>query len=159
MIKEYPASPRYTVSDDGKVFGVNGGELKTYPSKQGYIKVTIRIDGKPRSRKVHRMVLETFMGPCPPEMEGCHKNDDKLNNSLSNLRWDTRESNVLERHLRERARLQCPQGHRYTDVNTYIDPKGRRRCRACKARWRKGKTPSDISTSGEREGDVEGGRS
>lgn len=26
----------------------------------------------------------------------------------------------------------CPRGHAYDNVNVYVDPKGKRRCRACK---------------------------
>lgn len=32
----------------------------------------------------------------------------------------------------QRAKVQCPRGHLYEDDNLYIDPKGGRRCRACK---------------------------
>lgn len=36
----------------------------------------------------------------------------------------------------------CPAGHEYTPENTYIPPKGRKECRACRARhhdeWRSG---------------------
>lgn len=28
----------------------------------------------------------------------------------------------------------CPKGHPYDEVNTYIDPKGKRRCRICRQR-------------------------
>jgi hypothetical protein len=26
----------------------------------------------------------------------------------------------------------CPKGHRYGPLNTYIDPKGKKRCRMCR---------------------------
>ena len=29
------------------------------------------------------------------------------------------------------AKTHCPHGHEYTEENTYIDPKGSRRCREC----------------------------
>lgn len=38
---------------------------------------------------LHRLVLETYVGLCPKDMECCHNDGDKLNNCLSNLRWDT----------------------------------------------------------------------
>lgn len=31
----------------------------------------------------------------------------------------------------QRTKTHCPQGHEYDQANTYVDPKGHRRCRAC----------------------------
>lgn len=36
----------------------------------------------------------------------------------------------------ESAVTHCPKGHPYDNVNTYVDPKGKRRCRACKIQER-----------------------
>lgn len=44
-------------------------------------------------RLVHRLVLLTFVGPCPDGMEGCHNDGNPNNNNINNLRWDTRKSN------------------------------------------------------------------
>lgn len=44
-------------------------------------------------QRVHRIVLETFVGPCPDGMEGCHNDGNPINNRVDNLRWDTRASN------------------------------------------------------------------
>jgi|ETNvirnome_2_300_1030623.scaffolds.fasta_scaffold02835_3 hypothetical protein len=41
----------------------------------------------------HRAVLESFVGPCPPGMFGCHNDGDPSNNRLENLRWDTPKAN------------------------------------------------------------------
>jgi hypothetical protein len=30
------------------------------------------------------------------------------------------------------GKTRCPQGHDYDEANTYIDPRGARRCRACR---------------------------
>ena len=32
-----------------------------------------------------------------------------------------------------RVKTHCPKGHPYTGDNLYVDPKGNRRCRACKS--------------------------
>lgn len=45
---------------------------------------------------VHRLVLESFVGPCPNNMECCHGDGNAKNNELSNLRWDTRSENQLD---------------------------------------------------------------
>lgn len=49
-----------------------------------------------KSHWVHRLVLETFVGPCPDGMEGCHNDGNPTNNVLGNLRWDTHEENTAD---------------------------------------------------------------
>jgi len=41
----------------------------------------------------HRLVLETFTGPCPSGMEGCHNDGNPKNLFRENLRWDTHKNN------------------------------------------------------------------
>lgn len=38
---------------------------------------------------VHRLVLLTFVGPCPTGKLACHRNDIKTDNRLVNLYWGT----------------------------------------------------------------------
>lgn len=52
----------------------------------------------PRRVAVHRIVLAAFVGPCPQGMEGCHNDGDASNNHLDNLRYDTHQANVDDRH-------------------------------------------------------------
>ena len=61
--------------------------------KVSRLHLNLRRDGKSFSKFVHRLVLETFVGPCPENMEGCHNDGNPRNNRLSNLRWDTHEAN------------------------------------------------------------------
>lgn len=71
--------------------------LKPYKDVGGYVIVTMQTNGKPRAYKAHRLVLMTFVGPCPEGEEGCHNNGIRDDNRLSNLRWDTRRSNSADR--------------------------------------------------------------
>ncbi len=50
-----------------------------------------------RQHKIHRLVLNTFVGPCPPGQEGRHLDGDKLNNQLGNLCWGTSKENNADR--------------------------------------------------------------
>lgn len=43
---------------------------------------------------LHRVICEAFHGPCPDGMECDHIDNDKLNNSASNLRWVTASFNT-----------------------------------------------------------------
>lgn len=53
--------------------------------------------GVQTTKSVHRIVLEAWVGPCPAGLEGCHNDGDYTNNVLSNIRWDTRENNQLDK--------------------------------------------------------------
>lgn len=69
----------------------------------GYIRVDLYVyaaDGTKKRKHfhLHRLVLETFVGPPPaPGMHGCHGDGDKLNCRLTNLRWDTPAGNAADK--------------------------------------------------------------
>ena len=44
-------------------------------------------------RGVHQLVLDTFVGPCPPGLQGLHINGHGTDNRLCNLRWGTHREN------------------------------------------------------------------
>jgi transposase len=49
--------------------------------------------GKWRSR-LHQLILTVFVGPQPPGLEACHRNDCRFDNRLDNLYWGTRKQNA-----------------------------------------------------------------
>jgi len=61
--------------------------------KKGRYRVCLRKNGEYYWRLVHRLILETFVGPCPDGMECCHYNGNPGDNRLENLRWDTNKAN------------------------------------------------------------------
>ncbi len=68
--------------------------LKCHIACDGYLYTAFQSPVNGRMRvAVHVMVLETFVGPRPKGMHACHYDGDKLNNHLSNLRWDTPKGN------------------------------------------------------------------
>lgn len=95
--------PGYCVGDDGSVWSClsrNGiGRPKNVWRKlspgncRGYHLHGLRKNGRSYTRLAHRLVLEAFVGPCPPGMECCHNDGDRGNSALSNIRWDTRKAN------------------------------------------------------------------
>lgn len=75
---------------------------------------------------VHRLVLESFVGPCPPGMEACHANGNGFDNRLENLRWDTHENNMAEQALYEKLPI-CPCCGQQTDGKLNLKPRSARR--------------------------------
>ena len=45
---------------------------------------------------VHRLVAETFLGPCPEGQEVRHLDGDPLNNRVENLAYGTRRENIID---------------------------------------------------------------
>ncbi len=95
----------YGVDDQGGLYTkyIHGGKgiksdcwnkKKTKISKDRYYVSDLkRDDGVVKTRKVHQLVLEAFVGLCPQGLVACHNNGDGFDNSLKNLRWDTLSSN------------------------------------------------------------------
>lgn len=98
--------PNYLITKDGRIWSksridiagrrLRGKWLKPYKRKDGYLCASLCKNKKQHKKLVHRLVLETFVGFCPIDMECCHNNDDPTNNHVSNLRWDTRKANVRD---------------------------------------------------------------
>ncbi len=117
----------YEVSDLGGVRSLDrvgvGGRLlrgkilRACVGKRGYRQVSLFRVGEPSAqRKIHVLVLTAFAGPRPLNLDGCHNDGDKSNNSFANLRWDTRSSN----HEDKRAHGTLPIGTKCH--NAKLDP-------------------------------------
>lgn len=63
----------------------------------GYPMVSIPSESGQKKILVHRAVLLAFVGPCPAGMQACHKDGNKSNSRLDNLRWDTARENQLDK--------------------------------------------------------------
>jgi hypothetical protein len=90
------------VSDAGRVRSLYRGHSRILSAKpRGRTREHLGLDfwrgNKPNYVWVHRLVLEAFVGPCPPGMEGCHNNGIGTDNRLANLRWDTRKNNAADK--------------------------------------------------------------
>lgn len=76
---------------------VKGHVLKKRGNNYGYLLVNIPIAGKWDTKSVHRLVAQTFI-PNPDSLpEINHKDNNSLNNNVSNLEWCTNEYNVAYR--------------------------------------------------------------
>jgi hypothetical protein len=66
---------------------------RTCGGRDGYFFITLSDGENSGQFYIHRLVLETFIGPAPVGMECCHEDGVKHNCKLSNLYWGTRRQN------------------------------------------------------------------
>lgn len=139
-VEEWRVIPRsdgkYYASNLGRIRGARGRVLKPQEATSGNFQVSVLRDGRRCLQLVPRLVLEAFVGPCPPGMECCHKDDNPQNNRIENLRWDTRSSNRYDRVRNGRDqnanKTHCLRGHLLEGPNLYPSSEGgSRRCRSC----------------------------
>jgi hypothetical protein len=136
-----PGFDGYEVSNLGRVVSYRRRRpvlLNPRTRESGHLAVGLRVnpsDFNPKTRLVHQLVMEAFVGPCPEGLEVCHNNGNPADNVLSNLRYDTHSANAQDsvRHGTHHyaSRTHCKRGHEYTDANTARRSNGARRCRAC----------------------------
>ncbi len=112
--KPIPGRAGYEAGDDGSIWSLRkyGGRDHGWPitenrqrrlaespssDKDPHLKVKLYCDNKSQSFFVHRLILETFVGPCPEGMECRHLDGNPRNNRLSNLEWATKIVNQSDR--------------------------------------------------------------
>jgi transposase len=94
-------NPSYAVGTDGKVLSQKSGRewrpVAVVP-RDGYLFVNIWEKGRSRTRGIHRLMLEAFVGvPPEPGMECRHLDGVRSNNVLINLAWGTQQDNADDR--------------------------------------------------------------
>jgi hypothetical protein len=86
---------RYQISNYGKVKSLKTNrEKKAFLQKFGYLKVQLYDGKKARNYFVHRLVAQAFIPNYNNLREINHKDEDKTNNSVTNLEWCDRSYNV-----------------------------------------------------------------
>ncbi len=94
---EIPGFPSYLATRSGAILTYRKWDwrpMKTYIDYQGYHEVKLRADNRRYTRKVHCLILETWVGPRPSGMVACHNDGNPGNNHIDNLRWDTQKANA-----------------------------------------------------------------
>ncbi len=104
-INPIPGTIGYGVSADGRIWSqrirlkkeaLSGiwREMHLTRDSKGYLRVRIRVSGESVTKKVHRIVFETFLGPIPAGLQINHKNGVKDDNRLENLEVCTQSENM-----------------------------------------------------------------
>ncbi len=102
-MKTIPGFSNYAISKDGKVWSkprkelrghvLKGKWLKPGKTKDGYLFIILTKDFQQYAHRIHRLILETYVGPCPAGMECRHLDGNSTNNQLGNLKWGTPKEN------------------------------------------------------------------
>ena len=74
-----------------------GRILKQQKDNKGYLKTKIPVDGKWITKRVHRLVAQTFISNPDSLPEVNHKDNDRTNNHVDNLEFCTRSYNIKYR--------------------------------------------------------------
>ena len=119
--KEYDFTGRYQVSSYGRIRSLNfGGRkgkigiLKEHFSKDGYVVMHFRWEGKRKNFRVHRLVAHMFI-PNPDNLPIVnHRDECKSNNHIDNLEWCTYKynSNYSLRPCSEEARAKMSEAQK-----------------------------------------------
>ena len=97
----------YRISNTGKVLSLrymnsyNSKELTPKKNNKGYLWVELRNGGNPKQFLIHRLVAETFIENPNNYPIINHKDENPLNNDVSNLEWCTLSYNAkysIDRH-------------------------------------------------------------
>lgn len=85
---------------------------KLHIGKHGYVECTLRDSKRTRLYKVHRIVAEAFI-PNPKKLTSVnHKDENKTNNSVSNLEWCTCSYNSNYGTRNERIKSSISNAHK-----------------------------------------------
>lgn len=118
-MKPIANAPGYWVTSDGVVYSdwkANGPgpylcdlsyrhPLKPILDSVGYQCVGIRQNSRRHMRRIHQILLESYVGPKPEGMVARHLDGDPTNNHLDNLVWGSYKENAEDtvRHGRSTA--------------------------------------------------------
>jgi len=96
----------YAIEEDGRVWSYITNKYLKYHLAQGYYVVDLYKDKIGTTTKIHRLIAEAFI-PNPdnkPMID--HIDQNKLNNSINNLRWATHKENMWNTSVQTNNKLQ-----------------------------------------------------
>jgi len=96
-VKNYPS---YSVSSNGKVKNNKFNKILKPDIKRGYYYVNLSKVGRDRKFYVHKLVAEAFTENINNKKCVDHKNNNRLDNNISNLRFVTTQENQFNAKLK-----------------------------------------------------------
>lgn len=141
----------YQVSDQGRIRSldrtvrdsrtgsktISGRILAPGTANRPYLTVVLHLTGSRRTRTIHSVVAEAFLGPRPKGLNVCYLNGDGKDNRLTNICYDTQSRNIKDTvdqgTHRNTRKTHCKRGHLLSGYNLYTAPSnGSRVCRTCR---------------------------
>lgn len=108
---------RVIANSDGVKQLCEGKILSTRIDKYGYERIALRINGKRKYTTVHRLVAESFIPNPKNKSQVNHIDENKANNHISNLEWNTAKENMSHNNLRDRIALKLRKKVNSYDLN------------------------------------------
>lgn len=106
-LKTIPGFPSYSITKDGRIWSNprrdrrkhSRGDfwLKPRVDKKNYLYIILYANFRKYTRRIHRLVLETYVGTRPQGLQCRHLDGNPLNNNLDNLKWGTPQENINDR--------------------------------------------------------------
>lgn len=96
-----PGFPGYFAAKNGEVWSFVKPSspivLKPWCRRGKYLYVDLCVNRQKFHKRVGRLILESFVGPCPDGMECSHLNGNPKDNRLFNLAWKTHVDNEADK--------------------------------------------------------------
>lgn len=126
---------RIVVYKTGRSVPIKGRLIRPAITPCGHLQVALSKSNTSKTRLVHQIVAEAFIGPRPNGMEIRHLDGIGTNNQVENLCYGTHFENMQDRTRHgtcpQSNRTHCPQGHPYSADNTAFKS-NRRVCITCR---------------------------
>ena len=102
----HPKYKYYLASKNGKILSIKWNKkriLKLHTLRNGYLYFGLHINNTQKNYLVHRFVYETFKGKIPSDKQTDHIDNNKENNSLSNLQLLSPSENTKKSHFKKKV--------------------------------------------------------
>lgn len=115
-----PGFNDYLISKNGDVYSTKTNKfLNPSRTKDGYLKVSLRGNGKAYYFRVHKLVAMTYLDNPGNLSEVNHKDFDRTNNSLDNLEWISHDDNIEYSKNNNRFKGDKPLRKAYVFTNVF----------------------------------------
>lgn len=85
---------KYLVAPEGYIKNLKSGRILKPSITKGYLHITLSNGHERITTRLHQIVAQIFLGPCPDNKQINHKDGNKFNNNISNLEYVSCRENI-----------------------------------------------------------------